>query len=83
MTTIDKLKAAALAATTVPHWYTDTELLMYSVDESSDAHHIAACDPQTILKLIAVVEAAQAFKTGAHLPLALRSLDAALEALDE
>jgi hypothetical protein len=56
---IQAMKEAAQIAV-IGEWYTEEELRELLLDSGSSAH-IANCDPGTILKLLAVVEAACAY----------------------
>jgi hypothetical protein len=59
---LQAMKEAALKATP-PNLWTEKQLAPYLSCEghNPDAVHIANCDPQTILKMIAVVEASNGY----------------------
>ena len=90
MINLDKIKTDAEAAAKLDHnecrvWYSESEILNDGCYYKKNAIHIANCDPQTILKLLEVVDAARKaitfYENFGYVEVA--ELDDTLKALDE
>lgn len=84
---LQELKAAAEVAARIDHneqegWYSAECIQSQGAHYGKNARFIAACDPATILKLIAVVEAAQ-YQVNSATFFSDHALVAAVEELDK